>query len=235
MGAGYRVRLTDVHVHVYSDALFPVPTIGESHAERMRPTDLPLSGQRRRAARAAVAVAVDVQVAARAAAFPHPHPALAGVRGLRRGVLRRRRLRRSLPAPSLRLQPRGHALVLAGRLLRLRRERHRPLPTVLPGRRAVLPGPSRGRLSRASAQGPGVGRMVDRRPSPVPDRRGLHGRGRDRRGRLARRWDLGRLDRPVGAGGGRVAAGPRQLSALDLRPGARPRPLGAPGRGLRPR
>jgi hypothetical protein len=44
--------------------------------------------------------------------------------------------RRPLSAPDLRCQRRGHVLELAGRLLRLRRAGHRPLPTVHVGRRA---------------------------------------------------------------------------------------------------
>jgi len=75
------------------------------------------------------------------------HPALhrsvlplGGVRGADRGRVPRHPVHRSLPARHLRVQRRGAALDLAGRLLRVRGARHRPVPAVHPRRHPGLPG-----------------------------------------------------------------------------------------------
>ena len=73
------------------------------------------------------------------------------------------------PRAAVRLQRRRAALELAGRLLRLRRHRHRPLPAVHPGPDR-LPGRLRRRLPRAPVPRPGAGQVVAA-GHPAPDHR----------------------------------------------------------------
>ena len=78
-------------------------------------------------------------------------------------------LHRPLSALALRLQRRRAALDLAGRVLRLRRTRHRPLPALHPGPDR-LPGRLRRRLSRAPLARPGPGQVLAA-GHPAPDHR----------------------------------------------------------------
>ena len=72
------------------------------------------------------------------------------------------------PARDLRVQRRRAALGLAGGLLRLRRERHRPLPAVHPRRAPGLPGPPRDRPPRAALPRPGPGQVVAAGDPAIP-------------------------------------------------------------------
>ena len=189
------------------------------------------------ASRPALALAVARQVAARAAALRGALLPLAGLRAALGDGVRRAPARRELSARDLRIQRRGAALDVAGLLLRVLRERHRPLSAVHAGRRSRLSGPARGRVSGRPAPRLAADRLVAARRAAVPGRRDLR---RRRRGRLAGERDalvvvrrLGRPDRPARARRGRRAAVPRRLPALDLRLRARPQPVGAAGRRLR--
>src|SRR6202142_903095 len=105
-----------------------VNLIGEpTHASHQYRRAPPLSDPRRGAHGAALTLVVAGQMAARAAPLRRARRPLGGVLRQLAGSIRRRRSHRALPAWAVRLQPRSDALVLARRLLRLRRERHRPL------------------------------------------------------------------------------------------------------------
>ena len=90
---------------------------------------------------------------------------LARIPGHHRDGRVRHCVHRPLSADTVRLQCRRAALELAGRVLRLRRPGHRPLPAVHlgPGR---LPGRYRGRLPRPSFPRPGAGQVAAGRPAP---------------------------------------------------------------------
>ena len=100
------------------------------------------------------------------------------------------------PRGAVRLQRRRAALDLAGRLLRLQRAGHRPLPAVHAWPTARLPGAPRHRLSRAAVPRPGAGQVVAAGHPALPDRRPLR-RRRDcavtRRRHGRRRWPRGGL------------------------------------------
>ena len=104
-----------------------------------------------------------------------------------------------LPARDLRLQPRGHALDVAGRLLLVRGARHGPLPALHARRRSRLPGAVPHRVSRAAVARARAREVVAARDPAVPHRRdpprrrGLRGRAR---GRLRRRLGCRVPDRP---------------------------------------
>ena len=133
-------------------------------------------------------------------------------------ALRRDPLHRPLPPGDLRLQRRRPALVLAGRLLLVRRAGHGPLPAVQPGRRARLPRALRRRLPRAPVPGAGAGQVVAAR-HPA-----LH-----RRRRLPRVRHVGgpAVQRPVAAvwGGGLVGILVLVAAVLLAFTGSYPRPL----------
>src|SRR4051794_19734302 len=201
----------------------------------------PVPRPRRRLDRpATVPLAVAGQVAA---VDPALHRALLPVGGLLRGrcdrVLRDP-VHRSLSAELIRLQRRRAALELAGALLQLRRQRHRPLPALHPRRGPGLPGAPLRALPGATVPGAGAGEVVAAGHSAV--HRGGHLRrwravaGNPRRDaqqlgqRLGRRC---RPDRPAGADRRDRAAVHRPLpqAAVRLRP--RYGPVGAPRGGLR--
>ncbi len=90
-------------------------------------------------------LAVARQVAARDPALHRARVPLARVRRAERDRVLRDPVHRPVPALDLRLQRRRAALDVAGRVLLLRRARHRPLSAVHARRASRLPGDARGR------------------------------------------------------------------------------------------
>jgi hypothetical protein len=209
----------------------------EPHASDLSPSGCAVSGALGGAPRSAIALALARQVAARPAALHRPCVPLDRIRPALAGRVHRLALRRSLPAWHLRLQPRRPSLELAGRVLCVRRQRHRPLPAFHAYRRHRLSRPARDRVPGAAAARSAVDRLVAARGPPV--RRRMHLRRRRRRSRvephrtLAACAGLGWADRPARSRRSDRAALPRRVSTLDLRLRARPQPLGLARRRLR--
>ena len=111
---------------------------------------------------------------------------------------------------------------------------NRPLPAVHAGRGAGLSRVPRRRVPGAAVARPRAREVVAARDPAVPDRRRVRRRRRLRLARRALELGLGRRpDRPARADRRRRAPVHDSLPARHLRPGARPRPLGAPRRGIR--
>ena len=145
---------------------------------------------------------------------------------------------RALPPLAVRLQPRGAALVLAGRLLHLQCPGHRPLPAVQPGPGAGLPrrrwtSPTPNGSPAAWSWSSGGCWPSRSTPSSPCSRAAPPRRNRNLREHLAGRCLLRRPDRAARVLRGDRAAvrGPLPARAVQLR--RRHEPLGAAGRRLR--
>ena len=112
-------------------------------------------------------------------------------------------------------------------VLRVRRERHRPLPAVQPRPRGRLPGAPRHSLSAAPVARPRARQVVAARDSALPDRRAVPRRRRVRVALHGRRRRRRRPDRPAGVDRGPGAAVHGAVPARPVRPRAGPRPVGA--------